>query len=188
MVNPQTGQKTTITIDAGETMQSLASKIASASQGQLTVKTSVIAGVNGGPSTEGLSITPSTSSSSIEFLSGPAGQDALAGLGLSPGLVTSQAGVIMNPSSVNYTSSKKPIGLDFDTSLNLNSSTNIAQAIAKLQVTMSNVQGVYTYLQNGDPQPVKAGTNTSANNTPPAYLTNEIANYQAALQRLTGSS
>jgi len=188
MVNPQTGQKTTITIDAGETMDSLAAKIASASQGQLTVKTSVIAGKNGGPSTEGLAITPSTSSSSIEFLAGPAGQDALAGLGLSAGLVTSQAGVIMNPTSVNYTSTKKPIGLSFDTSLNLDSSTNIASAIANLQVTMSNVQGVYSYLQNGDPQPVKAGTNNSANNTPPAYLTAEIANYQAALQRLTGSS
>ncbi len=188
MVNPQTGQKSTITIDAGETMTTLAAKIQRASQGQLTVKTSVIAGSDGKSSTEGLSITPTNSSSSIEFLAGPAGMDALSGLGLSAGLVTSQAGQIMDPTSVNYDTSKKPMGLSFDTSLNLNSSANIATAISSLQTTMSKVQSVYSYLQNGDPQPVKAGTNKSANNTPPAYLTAEIANYQAALQRLTGSS
>ena len=188
MVNPQTGQKSTITIDAGETMQSLASKIQRASSGQLTVTTSLIAGTDGQPSTDGLTIKPSTNSSSMEFLAGPAGMDALSGLGLSAGLVTSQAGQIMDPTSVNYDTSKKPMGLSFDTSLNLNSSANIATAISSLQTTMSSVQKVYSYLQNGDPQPVKAGTNNSANNTPPAYLTAEIANYQAALQRLTGSS
>ena len=188
MVNPQTGQKQTITIDAGETMATLATKIQRASNGQLTVKTASVPGANGQPSKQGLTITPSYGASSMEFLSGPPGQDALAGLGLSPGLVTSQAGTIMDPTSAGYDTSKKPMGLNFNTGLNLNSTQNIAAAVSSLQTTIVKVQSVYNYLANGDPQPqTSTGPNANANAAPPAYLTNEIANYQAALLRLTGS-
>lgn len=187
MVNPSTGEKKTITIDATETMATLAKKIQNASGYQLTVTTTTVPGTNGQPMRQGLDIKPAYGSSSMEFLAGPAGQDALTGLGLSAGLVTSQAGQIMDPTSSNYTKSQKPMGLSFNTSLNLNSTTNIAAAIASIQTTMQKVQSVYSYLSNGDPQPQKKGVGSSSG-AAPTYLTNEISNYQAALSRLTGGS
>ena len=187
MINPNTGEKKTITIDATETMDSLSKKIQAASGFQLTVTTTTVPGTNGQPMRQGLDIKPAYGSSSMEFLAGPAGQDALSGLGLSAGLVTSQAGQIMDPTTSNYTTSQKPMGLSFNTSLNLNSTTNIAAAISSIQATMQKVQSVYTYLSNGDPQPQKKGVGSSSG-TAPTYLTNEISNYQAALSRLTGGS
>jgi hypothetical protein len=187
MLNPLTGVKQTITIDAGETMQTLAAKIQKASGFQLTVTETVVPGTNGQPMRQGLDIKPAYGSSSMQFLAGPAGQDALAGLGLSPGLVTSQAGQIMDPKASNYTRSQKPMGLNFNTSLNLNTPQNIAAAISSLQATLQKVQSVYTYLSNGDPQPTKPGAK-SQSSAPPQYLSDQIANYQAALQRLTGGS
>ena len=187
MINPNTGEKKTITIDATETMDSLSKKIQAASGFQLTVTTTTVPGTNGQPMRQGLDIKPAYGSSSMEFLAGPAGQDALSGLGLSAGLVTSQAGQIMDPTTSNYTTSQKPMGLSFNTSLNLNSTTNIAAAISSIQATMQKVQSVYTYLSNGDPQPQKKGVGSSSG-AAPTYLTNEISNYQAALSRLTGGS
>ncbi len=187
MVDPNTGEKKTITIDAGETMTTLAAKIQRASGYQLTVTTTSVMGAPGQPSKQGLDIKPANNSSSMEFLAGPAGKDALAGLGLASGLVTSQAGQIMDPTTSNYTSSQKPMGLSFNTALNLNSTQNIAAAIASLQKTLQNVQKVYTYLSNGDPQPSKSTTGNNSG-TVPTYLTDQISNYQAALSRLTGGS
>ncbi len=187
MINPSTGEKKTITIDASETMTTLAKKIQNASGFQLTVTTTTIPGTNGQPSRQGLDIKPAYGSSSTEFLAGPAGQNALTGLGLANGLVTSQAGTIMDPTSSNYTTSQKAMGLSFDTALNLNSTANIASAINSIQATMTKVQSVYSYLSNGDPQPKKAGVG-SGSGTVPTYLTDQISNYQAALSRLTGGS
>ena len=187
MVDPNTGEKKTITIDATDTMTTLAKKIQNASGYQLTVTTTTVPGTNGQPMRQGLDIKPSFGSSSMEFQAGPAGQNALTGLGLSAGLVTSQAGTIMDPTSSNYDTSQKPMGLSFNTALNLNSTQNITTAIASLQATMQKVQSVYSYLSNGDPQPKKAGTGSSSG-TVPTYLTDQISNYQAALSRLTGGS
>ena len=187
MVNPNTGERKTLTIDATDTMDTLAKKIQNASGFQLTVKTTTVPGTNGQPMRQGLEIKPAYGSSSMEFLAGPAGQDALTGLGLSAGLVTSQAGKIMDPTSSGYTKSQKPMGLSFDTSLNLNSTTNIASAIKSIQATIQKVHSVYSYLSNGDPQPSKSKTGSSSG-AAPTYLTNEISNYQAALSRLTGGS
>ncbi|MGZ3306404.1 MAG: transcriptional regulator, partial [Asticcacaulis sp.] len=187
MVDPQSGAKKTITIDATDTMKTLAAKIQRASGFQLTVTTTSVPGVNGQPSTQGLDIKPANNSSSLEFVAGPVGKDALTGLGLASGLVTSQAGKLMDPTTSNYTTSQKPMGLIFDTSLNLNSTQNIADAVKSLQKTIQKVHEVYTYLKSGDPQPKKPGSGNGSG-APPAYLTNEIANYQAALQRLTGGS
>lgn len=184
MVDPSSGAKQTITIDPGETMATLAKKIQRASSYQLNVTVSKVIGQQ----QDQLDIQPSNSSSSMEFLSGPAGQDALAGLGLSPGIVSDAATAKMDSSSVNYTTSQKLMALDFNSSLNLNSKQNIADALTSLKQTITKVQNVYTYLRFGDP---KASTSSNANNssgTVPAYLTNQIANYKAALLRLTGSA
>ncbi|ESQ84539.1 hypothetical protein AEAC466_09305 [Asticcacaulis sp. AC466] len=182
MVDPNSGAKKTITISADDTMASLATKIERASGYQLTVTVQKVLGKQ----QDQLDIKPADGSSSMEFVSGPAGKDALKGLGLPAGLVSNAAGQTMDPTSSNYLTSQKEMGLSFDSSLNLNSTQNIANAIKSLQATMSNVQKVYSYLKYGDPQPSKTTTSGSGAGVAPAYLTAQIANYQAGLQRLLG--
>ncbi|MEI9905738.1 MAG: hypothetical protein WDN06_18775 [Asticcacaulis sp.] len=100
-----------------------------------------------------LDIKPANSSSKMEFVAGPDGRDALAGLGLAAGVVTSDANKTMDASSTGYLKSQKGLGLDFDSSLNLNSDANIKTAMDALNATMKNVQKAYNYLKYGDPQP-----------------------------------
>jgi hypothetical protein len=184
MIDPSTGVKKTITIDANETMATLATKIQRASNYALDVSVTKVLGKE----QDQLTIKPANGTSQMEFLSGPAGQDALAGLGLSAGLVSNAANATMDSSSSNYDTSQKLMGINFDSSLNLNSSTNIANAISSLQATIKNVQKVYTYLRYGDPQASTSKTTGNTSGTVPTYLTDQIANYQAALARLTGQA
>ncbi|MBW8880994.1 MAG: transcriptional regulator, partial [Asticcacaulis sp.] len=178
------GAKKTITIDANETMESLATKIVRASSYRLKVQVNKMTGK---PLSQ-LDIKPATSTTKVSFVAGPVGRDALEGLGLSAGLVSADAGKIMDAKASNYLESKKPLGLEFDNSLNLNSEANIKQAMDSLQKVMKNVQKVYNYLKYGDPQETDSKKKGSTGGTAPAYLTNQIANYQAALNRLTGGS
>ncbi|WP_443751137.1 transcriptional regulator [Asticcacaulis solisilvae] len=185
MQDPGTGVKTKITIDPTETMATLAKKIERASEYNLTVDTTKVLG----KPLDQLEIKPSNPTSEMEFIAGGAGQDALKGLGLSAGLVSNAANNTMDASSNDYLTSKKEMGLSFNGALNLNSPENITAAITALKATMANVQKVYTYLKYGDPQSSSSSTKTgNTSGQVPAYLTSQIANYQAALQRLTGGS
>ncbi len=183
MVDPDTGIKKTITIDANETMESLATKITRASSYKLKVD---VTKALGKPMSV-LDIKPANASSKMEFVAGPAGRDALAGLGLAAGVVTSDANKTMDAASTGYLTSQKGLGLSFDANLNLNSDSNIKDAMTSLQAVMKNVQKAYNYLKYGDPQP-STGTKTgNTSGTAPAYLTSQIANYQAGLNRLLGT-
>ena len=185
LVDPDSGVKKTITIDANDTLDSLAKKITRASGYKLTVSVSKVLGKQQNQ----LDIKPANSSSKMEFVAGPNGRDALAGLGIDAGIVSASAGTAMDSSSTNYTKSQKQMGLNFDTSLNLNTDAGIADAITSLQATIKNVQKVYTYLKYGDPQANSSSTTVGkTGGTVPTYLTNQIANYTAALQRLSGGS
>ncbi len=181
MVDPDSGVKKTITIDANETLDTLAKKIVRASGYKLEVSVSKVLGKQ----LNQLDIKPANGSSKMEFVAGPAGRDALAGLGLAPGVVSSDANKAMDAKAVDYLKSQKGMGLDFDTSLNLNSDSAISDAIDKLKKTIKDVQKVYTYLKYGDPQASDSKTKGNGSGTAPAYLTSQISNYQAALQRLT---
>lgn len=177
IADPDTGAKKSITIAADETLASLADKIKRASGHEVDVAVKKIAG----KPQDQLVITPANGTSSLEFLSGPAGKDALAALGLSPGLVTD------TDSDSRASSDAKPMGIKLDASLNLLSTASIAKAVTSLQSAMSNVRSVYFYLKYGD-NSSDSDTKKSGktDGTVPAYLTNQIANYQAALARLTG--
>jgi len=94
----------------------------------------------------------------------------------------------MDSKAVDYLKSQKNMGLDFDTSMNLNSDSAIADALDKLAKSIKGVQRVYTYLKYGDPQASDNKTKGNGSGTAPAYLTNQIANYQAALSRLSAGS
>jgi hypothetical protein len=124
----------------------------------------------------------------MEIVSGPAGKDALEGLGLANGMITNDADKTIDASSSNYLKVQKTMGLEFDTGLNLNSDANIAKALASLQETLKNVQKAYTYLRYGDPQDSDSTKKGKTGGVVPQYMTDKIANYQAALNRLTGGA
>ncbi len=187
MVDPDTGVRKTITIDANETLDTLAKKITRASGYKLKVDvTSMTA--SSSPMSR-LDIKPANGSSKMEFVAGPAGRDALSSLGIDAGIVSSDANKTMDAKATDYLKSQKQLGLNFDNSLNLNSAASIKDAIDSLQATMKNVQKAYNYLKYGDPQATDSKSKgANANGTPPAYLTNQIANMNAGLQRLLGQA
>ena len=81
------------------------------------------------------------------------------------------------------TSLKANYGLGMNSTLNLNSTSGIHNALAQLGGAISTVKSIYSAMTT-PPSTASAGASGPA----PAYLTAEIANYQAALTRLTSSS
>jgi hypothetical protein len=87
---------------------------------------------------------------------------------------------------------KGPIyGFSLDTGLDLTDDVGRKAAVAAMTKALSAVRTAYREMAdtaNG----VKAATSTTSpgktGGTVPAYLTSQIANYQAALNRLTGGS
>jgi hypothetical protein len=77
-------------------------------------------------------------------------------------------------------------GLNLPSTLNLTSAANIATATAALSSATGTVARIY--LNMTTPPTSKTTTNPTGNLPVPAYLTAEIANYQSALVRLTGST
>ncbi|HEX7799112.1 MAG TPA: transcriptional regulator, partial [Asticcacaulis sp.] len=184
LVDPASGARKTVTIEAVDTLKTLADKIERASGHKLSVDVSKLLG----KPVDQLVIKPANAASKMEILAGPAGKDALKGLGIDPGLISNDATKIMDASSSGYLKSRKPIGLNFDASLNLNSDANIQKALDGLQAVMKTVQRAYTYLKYGDPQAADSDKHGKTGGTVPTYLTNQISNYQAALNRLTGGA
>lgn len=173
------GRQVAVTIDAKETLASLARKIQIASNNKLKVTVASeggsVTGKDGETVTttggfQRLSIVARDGQTGAVLTSGEPGRDALAGLGLSSGYIGATSGE----------KTIKTFGLDLPNSLNLNSADAIKAAGEKLQAAMKSIRDAYRSLN-----PATATAATSG--TVPTYLTNQIANYQAALSRLTGS-
>lgn len=180
LVDPGSGLRKTITIDATDTLETLAKKIVRGSGYKLKVDVVKVTG----KALSQLDIQPANKSSKMEFVAGPAGRDALAGLGLEAGIVSADAKKVMDAKASNYLESQKQMGLNFDASMNLSSEASIKEAIESLKATIKNVQKVYSYLKYGDPQEDDAKKKGKTSGVAPAYLTDQIANLQAGLQRL----
>jgi hypothetical protein len=165
------GRAQTVTIAAGETIQSLEQKIVRASGFRAHVTLSSSGGV------EQLRITPATNLSQITLSEGPTGRDALYALGL-------KAGVIENTPDPTQSDSKPLSGLGLSAQLNLGSPDAIKTAKTVLDQALSTIRVAYQNLATrGLPKP----KNPSASGPVPQYLQNQIAGYQAALRRLTGA-
>jgi hypothetical protein len=169
------GAAQTITVTASDTLKTLAAKIQQASGYQATA--TVVTTSTG----QEIQIKPNNPSAKVTIGDGPAGEDALPGLGLTAGVITDTTTIASKTSTV-----KTSYGLNLPTTLNLNSSTNIAQANAALKAATGTVASIYLNLTT--PPASKTGTTNSSNGAVPAYLKAEISNYQAGLSRLTGSS
>lgn len=173
------GRASAVTIDAKDTLATLARKITIASGGKL--KASVVSeggsvtGKDGETTTttggfQRLSITAKDGKTGAVLTSGETGRDALAGLGLSPGFI----GLSGTTDGVMRT-----YGLGLPNNLTLLDAAATKTAGEKLQNAMKAVRDAYRELA---PKPASSSVTGEA----PAYLTAQLANYQAALARLTG--
>lgn len=179
------GPAKAVTIAADDTYATLAQKIQRASG--FTVTATVQPGSNGST----IKLTPSTPSQKVSILAGPQGTDALGGLGLKEGVLTTDATNLTaaaNPNTTGPNAAKNQIkngyNLQLPSSFDLSTAAGVQAAITALGNAIITVQGIYVDMKT----PPSAASSSAASGAVPAYLTNEIANYQAALQRLTGSS
>ena len=171
------GRAMAVTIEARDTLQSLARKIEQASRNTLKVTVASEAAPTG---TEGdlqtalrtgvqrLSIVARDGKAGAVLTAGEPGRDALAGLGLSQGFVGISSG----------TGTVRTFGLDLPRTLSLQPDSLTATG-DRLQAAMKAVRDAYRALAPASTKPKVTGT-------APAYLTAQLANYQAALSRLGG--
>lgn len=175
--NPTTGRQTAVTIEAKDTLQSLARKIELASGRHLkvTIKTDrdYLTGMDGDTrvtsgGVQRLSITSADGRAGAVLIPGEGGRDALAGLGLTPGFIGKSAD-----------DKKKTFGVDLSPLLNLSSAEAIAKSKDQVQLAIKAMRDAYRALSPEASKPPVTGQ-------APAYLQAQLANYQAALARLTG--
>ena len=172
-----------ITISATDTLQSLAQEIERATGFNATATTSTINGKTQ------LKITPANTTSAITLSAGPGGSDALSALGLLPGEITDAATTSTSSSSSSSKKTKVNLGLNLTSNLNLNSTASIAAASKALQLASAKIEVAYQSLTNPTSSTSSTSTSTSASSSAyVAYVNAQTANYQLALERLTGSS
>ncbi|HEY8571128.1 hypothetical protein [Phenylobacterium sp.] len=172
------GRTSTVTIEGKDTLDTLAQKIRRASgfQAKVTLTT-----VNGARQ---MKIEPINPRFVIEIGPGKTDKDALAMLGIPEGVVRTtitQDGQILP-------GDRKPkiYGLGLPSDLNLSNPEQVRHAMAEIGSAMGIVRSAYKDLvAAATPKTGLAAAQASAGPAP-AYLTNQIANYQAALNRLTG--
>ena len=176
------GSAQAVTVAADDTYASLVRKIQVASGYNATVTTLTLNGQ------QQLRIAPANASSSLRIEAGPAGQDALAALGLKEGLVSSAAtgAAPTTLNGVKVTSNiKSHYSVTVPTSLSLASPTAVAATQKSLATAIAEVQSIYADMTTAKPPAVGAG---GTGGTVPAYLTAQLANYKLALSRLSGGS
>ena len=185
-VSSNGGAPQTVTIDATDTLDTLALKIRRASG--FTADVQVTASADGGHQ---LTIKPVTNNAVLQFGAGKGDTDALGGLGIPVGVVratTTTAG------GKTVAADGKPniYGLSLPTDLNLSSDDQVGHALAELASAQDVIRQAYKDLVAAatpkSQQPAASGASGSSSSSVPAYMTAQISNYQAALDRLTGGS
>lgn len=166
-----------VTIEKGETMATLAQKIRRITGSDATITT---------PFTDGAATLKIEVKSGhmLELVAGPDGTDALAKLGLDP--------VRLVPPKVTDKDAPKvtPGGrynLGLDDALTLLDAKTAATALAKIKSAVSMTQSAYRSLYwDSTKAALVDGVTAPGGGT--AYQQAQLANYQAALSRLTGAS
>jgi hypothetical protein len=172
------GSLATVTLAANDTFETLASKIRSASGFRAKVEV-----LSSGDSRY-LKISPLNATASVEVLNGPDGKDLLSSLKMEGGLVRNT--ILKNGKSVSADGSGVAFGLGLPSEFDLGSAAGVKAAQASLLKSLGKVRDAYRELENlAKPKSVQTATR-AATGPAPAYLTAQIANYQAALNRLGG--
>jgi hypothetical protein len=176
----------TVAIDPGETLASLQVKIQRASS--FAAKVSVVSTTDG---QHQLKIEPAYNNAVVTFGPGKGDQNALPQLGIPEGVVrattTSKAGTT-SPAD----GKPKFYGLSLDSSLNISNDAQVSHALAVLSNAQVVIRSAYKDLVTAaTPQSAQNAAKAAAaasSGSVPAYMTAQISNYQAALDRLTGGS
>lgn len=167
------GAARTVTIEAKDTLETLAQKVRRATGFQTRV--SIV--TNGG--VRRLQIDPVTDSTVIHVGAGRIDKDALAALGMPEGVIRAEP-----KKDDDGGSSQTPIyGLSLPSGLSIKNETERKRAFEELTGALSAIRKAYDGLvEAASPESARR----KATGTAPAYLLDQIANYQAALTRLTG--
>ncbi|MBB5710759.1 hypothetical protein [Sphingomonas xinjiangensis] len=167
-----------VEIQAGDTLKAIATRIQStlgASKGTVTAVT-----VNG---TQQLRITMKAGHE-LELISGRANQDALAKLGIEPQRIAKQATVGSDDVKVRPGGN---FGLGLNSALSLSTLDNAKVALSKIGSALSMSQTAYRSLYWDDTKAalVDGVKNTGSGGASTARESAQLANYQAALNRLS---
>jgi len=176
------GALTTITIEASDTLETLADKIKRASGFRAKVE------IGSSGDSRVLKISPASNTSTIEIVAGKGGTDVLTALGLGGGVV--RATKTDDGKTVSADGNGPVYGLQLPPELDLTSETGRKNANVVITRALSQIRTAYREISDAA-LGVKSDTGTTSGKTGgtvPAYLTNQLANYQAALDRLTGGS
>ena len=165
-VRAGTGSSRPITIEESDTLKTLAEKVSRAVGFSAKVEVVIEKGF------ERLQVTPLNIRTPIEFEAGKNGRDALKALGLPEGVAATTPDA-KKGDKPNY-------GLERPSVLSLDSESRVKQAQAQLLSALSTVRSIYREATK-PPEPTAKSFGPV-----PAYLTDQIANYQRALARLGG--
>ncbi len=170
------GRATTITLEAGDTLEKLATKIRRALSFQ--VKVDIVASGD----SRVLQIKPLNDRASVEILAGKGGRDMLEALGLNEGVIRNTKTVAGKTVSADGNGTVYGLGLARD--LDITTKPGIKAALDGLSAALTSIRNAYRDLEAASkPRSALAG---AAGGPVPTYLSNQIANYQAALDRLVG--
>ncbi len=176
------GHPVAVKITADDTYQSLAQKISRAS-GFNASATALV-------STKGdqLQIKPTFKGAQVQIIAGPTGADALKALGLQEGVVSGDADQMSALAPVKGSANAKPTtsikngyALQLASSFDITTAAGVKTAMAALSSAMSTIRSIYKDMTTAPPPKTPAAGSGSV----PKYLTDQIASYQAALNRLT---
>lgn len=167
------GAAVSVTLEPSDTLASLAVKINRASGFTAGAK---VATVNG---RDQLSLTPTGANASLVLQAGAKGSDLLAALGLREGVLQPATTARNTRNTVQAT----PYALNLNTSGDVSTTSGAKRALASLAGALSTVQKAYQDLIT-KPSTASAAKSSGGAST---YAQGRIADYQLALQRLTGA-
>jgi hypothetical protein len=170
------GALATVTLAADDTLETLMAKVKRA--GGYRAKVEI---VNDGGFRR-LKITPASENATVEILPGKGGKNMLEALGLTEGVV--RLTTVENGKTVSAGDGLNVYGLGLTNDLNLANADAVKNAQAVLAKAETAIRNAYKDLESAA-KPASAVTQDFSGPVP-AYLTNQIANYTAALNRLTG--
>ncbi|ODT87594.1 hypothetical protein [Phenylobacterium sp. SCN 70-31] len=175
------GRAQTITIDPKETLDTLAAKIRRASGFQAKVTIATAEGMRS------LRIEPNTDRVVMEFGAGKTDRDALAMLGIPEGVIRKT----VTKDGVTRPADGKDMlyGLSLERGLSISNDVEKRHTLAVLGKAMGVVRQIYKDLVQASLTPAQRAAQEAAkaaSGPVPTYLSNQIANYQAALARLGG--
>jgi hypothetical protein len=181
-VSSNGGAPATVTIDSGETLDTLAKKIAKASG--YAAKVTVMNTLDG---KRQLKIDPAFTNAMVTFGPGKDGKDALSKLGIAEGVVRATTS---DSAGKTVPADHKAMlyGLSLESDLNLSDPDQVNHAIAVLAKAQGVIRTAYNDLVTAaTPKAAQnAAKAAAASAKAPAYMKAQVASYQAALDRLTG--